>query len=110
MAGVVVAEEEGCTVTYADSIVREAVIAVGSIVSRSSTGRLRVEIVAWGVCIAAAVVMPPHTCSMADAPAFYSQTVTDFNVALTFTVAKGNVTAFCKAHISHKADTAILVG
>ena len=106
----VVAEEEGCAVAYADSFVREAVTAVGSIVSRSSTGRLRVKIVAWGVCIAAAVVMPPHTCPMTDAPAFNSQTVTDFNVALTFTVTESNVTAFCQAHISHKADTAILVG
>ena len=110
VAGVVVAEEEGCTVAYADSFVREAVAAVGSFVSRSSTGRLKVEVVAWVVCITATVVMPPHTCSMANAPTFYSQTITDFNVALTFTVAKGNVTAFCEAHIGHKANTAILVG
>ena len=110
VAGVIVAEEEGCAVAYADPFIRDAVIAVRSLVPRVSTGRLRVQTVARGVRIAASVMMTPHTCPMTDAPTLYSQTIADFNVALTFTTAKGNVTAFCEAHIGHKADTAILVG
>lgn len=101
MACMVVTEEEGCTITYADAFVGDAVIAVGGFVAGSAIGGRGVEIMACGVPVAATVVVPPHAGAVTYAPAFNGQTIADLDVALAFAMAEGDITAFCEAHIGH---------
>ena len=51
-----------------------------------------------------------HTATMRDVESFHGQAIADFNVAATFTVAQGEVSAFREALKGDKASPAFFVG